>query len=352
MTKNKYFASFASGMQFIVKNILEKQIPDVNIQNLFDGAVLFETEKTYDRLNMYCFNNIFSVITFAEIRNGDIESFIKQILDSKLQSKIISVNNKKFNTFRVIISCENQLVSIDNKLKIKLEKFIAEQSGFKLKRSDSDAEFWVLYRTGGFYFFLKRLTRHTAYDKMLNKGELHPEIAFLMNWFAEADKNDILLDPFCGYGSIPLNRALHFPTKQIYAFDIDNDMVNIVKKKIAEKKSLSNMSKIVVKQADVKNLLKELPPESITRIVSDPPWGSFENIKEGIEEFYNIILPNMEKVLKINGIIVLLLGRDIDIETLAKSIPNLIFAENYNVLISGKKASLIKLKKIDNNNNC
>jgi hypothetical protein len=66
MKKNLFFASFVSGTQFIVKDILEKQIPDIEIYQLFDGAVLFNTGKPYDKLNMYCFNNIFSVITYAE----------------------------------------------------------------------------------------------------------------------------------------------------------------------------------------------------------------------------------------------------------------------------------------------
>jgi tRNA G10 N-methylase Trm11 len=93
---------------------------------------------------------------------------------------------------------------------------------------------------------MKRLTRHTAYEKILNKGELHPEIAFLMNWLSEPDKNDIVLDPFCGSGSIPLKRILHFPTKQVFAFDCDKNMIGIVKKKIENKLLLYGIRKITV----------------------------------------------------------------------------------------------------------
>ena len=351
-TKNKYFATFASGMQFIVKDVLEKRINDIKIYQLFDGAVLFETEKTYDKLNIHCFNNIFSVIVFAGKKGpNDIGSFIRQIVNSNLQNSIISDdiisnNNKKYRTFRVIISSENQLLSIDNALKVKLENYIISRSRLKLNRSNSDAEFWILYRSEGFCYFMKRLSKHTAYEKILYKGELHPEIAFLMNWFAEPDKNDVVLDPFCGYGAIPLKRALHFPAKQIYAFDIDNAMIDIVKNKIAQKKSLANMKNLFVKQVDVKNLDKELSNESIDKIFTDPPWGFYGNIKIGIEEFYNTALPKMTNVLKTNGLIVLLISRQIDIESLLKSFPNLLLLQNYNVLVSGKKANIVKIKKI------
>ena len=345
MKTNKYFATFAAGMQHIVKDILEKQIPDIEIIQLFDGAVLFETEKTYDKLTNHCFNNIFSVITFEKRKNGDIEGFIRQIVNSRFKDKIISVNTKKFKTFRVIISSENQLVSIDNTLKEKLENLISVQSNLELSRSNSDAEFWITYRTEGFCYFLKRLSKHTAYEKILNKGELHPEIAFLMNWFAEACKNDVLLDPFCGSGAIPLQRALHFPTKQIYAFDIESAMIGIVKRKIAQRRSLAGMTNIILKRLDIKNLDLELPAESIDKIVTDPPWGLYENIKMDIVDFYKLAFSKMEKVLKTGGIIVMLVGRQINIEPVLKEFPMLSLVQNFSVLISGKKANIIKLKR-------
>jgi tRNA G10 N-methylase Trm11 len=348
MAKNGYFASFPAGMQFIVKGILEEQISDIAIRQLFDGAVLFETEKAYDKLNTHCFNNIFSLITYAEKMNpDDIESFIRHIVNSKLHSDIIARNTKKFVTFRVIISSENQLIAIDNGLKTKLENFIASQSRLKINKRNPDAEFWVLYRREGFCFFLKRLSRHGAYDKILNRGELHPEAAYIMNWFAGTDKNDVVLDPFCGNGAIPLKRALHFPTKQIYAFDADKAMVNVVKKKIAEKTSLANMKNLAVKQADIRNLDIELASESVDKIVTDPPWGLYEDVEMDIDEFYSLALSKMDYVLKNDGIMVVLTSRHIGIESILKAFPHLALLHNYNVLVSGKKANIVKLKKIN-----
>jgi tRNA G10 N-methylase Trm11 len=349
LAKNSYFSSFPAGMQFVVKSILEEQIPDVTVRQLFDGAVLFETEKTYDKLNLHCFNNIFSPITYAEkMKPDDIESFIRHIVNSKLRSEIITNNTKKFASFRVIISSGNRLVAIDNGLKAKLENLIAAQSKLKLNKRNPDAEYWILYRREGFCFFLKRLSRHSAYEKILNRGELHPETAFIMNWFAGAGRDDIVLDPFCGNGALPLKRALHFPAGHIYAFDADKAMVNAVKKKIAEKKSLASMKNLTVKQADIQNLDTELPSGSVDKIITDPPWGLYEDVKMEIDEFYSLALSKMEYVLKDNGIMVLLIGRHIDIESLLKSFPHLTLLHNYNVLVSGKKANMVKLKK-DNN---
>jgi tRNA (guanine6-N2)-methyltransferase len=345
MKKKLFFASFVSGTQLIVKDILEKHIPDIEIYQLFDGAVLFDTVKPYEKLSMYCFNNIFSVIAYAENKNGDIESFIRQIVNTRLQDDTISNNSYSYKTFRVVISSGNQFVSINEKLKIKIEKLISSQSKLKLNRSGSNIEFWILYRTEGFCYFLKRLSKHIAYEKILNKGELHPEITFLMNWLSDPDKNDIVLDPFCGNGSIPIGRALNFPAKKIFAFDIDNNMISITKNKIIANKSLSDMKNIVTKKVDIKYLDEELLQESVDKIVTDPPWGSYEKLNMEIEEFCKMILLKMEKVLKNNGIIVLLLGRNNYIEKLIETIPNLSLEKNYNVLISGRKANLVKFRK-------
>jgi tRNA G10 N-methylase Trm11 len=344
--KNIYFASFAAGMRLVVEDILKKQIQDVKILRLFENAVLFETGNSYSTLNMFCFNNIFLLIAYTEkMRPMMIENFIRQVADSGIQSEVISNNTKKYKTFRVVVSSENRLVQVADGLKNKIEKLISSQSNLLLDKRNPDAEFWITRLNDGFCCFMKRLSRHAAYEKTLNKGELHPEIAFLMNWLADADKNDVVLDPFCGYGAIPVMRALHFPTKQIYAFDCDAKMAGIVKKKIAKRKSLTNMKNILVKKIDVKDLDKELPPESVDKIVTDPPWGEYEKLKMGVKEYYYFILSQLEKVLENDGIIVMLAGREIDMASLVSKFSNLSLLQNYNMLVSGKKANMVKIIK-------
>ena len=342
MNKNRFLATFASGMQFIIKDLLLKQIPDIIIIHLFDGTVAFETEKTYDRLNLHCFNNIFALISFSEC--SDMEAFIMQIVKSKLKSEIISLNSKKFKTFRVIASSENRLVPIENSLKAKFENFISLQSKLQVDRSKPDAEFWVSYRREGFCYFLKRLSKHTAYEKTLNKGELHPEIAYLMNWLSQPDKDDAFLDPFCGHGAIPLKRAMHFPFNSIFAFDSDEAMIETARKKAVKRKSFANMPKFIIKQLSIYDLDKELLPNSIDKIVTDPPWGDYANIQDGFHDFYGKMLTQMEHVLKENGTIVLLINRNTDIAALIEP-RNLSLIARYDVLISGHKAMLVKLIK-------
>jgi len=349
VSRKLYFASFPAGTHHIVKDILINKIPDLVIHQLFEGAVLFETEKAFNKIDIPCFNNVFSVIKYSSKKNtGSMEQFISDIIRSKEQSEIIGrAKDKRRQTFRVIFSSENQLVSIDGKLRSRLEKFIYSQSGLIIDRENPDVEFWAAYRTEAFYYFMKRLTRHRAYEKILNKGELHPETAFLMNWLSEADKNDVFLDPFCGYGAIPAGRASNFPAMKLCAFDCDQKMADITRRKILKGKLPAKTENIFIRQLDIKNLDKEIPAESVDRIVTDPPWGLFRTTETDIESFYGLALLQMEKALKINGIMVLLLSRQTDTEALINNLPNLKITEQYKILVSGKKANLVKIKKIN-----
>ena len=49
---------------------------------------------------------------------------------------------------------------------------------------------------------MMRLTKHKAYEKILHKGELRPELSHILCSISEPDADDIFLDPFCGSGTI------------------------------------------------------------------------------------------------------------------------------------------------------
>jgi tRNA G10 N-methylase Trm11 len=83
----------------------------------------------------------------------------------------------------------------------------------------------------------------------------------------------------------------------------------------------------------------------VDKIVTDPPWGEYEKLKMGINEYFYYILSKLEKALKNDGIIVMLAGREIDIVSLVSKFANLLLLQNYNMLVSGKKANMAKIIK-------
>jgi len=50
----------------LIAELVRERIPGTVIHRLLDGAILFETSLGYDKLNFFCFNNIFAVIDLME----------------------------------------------------------------------------------------------------------------------------------------------------------------------------------------------------------------------------------------------------------------------------------------------
>lgn len=340
----KYFSTFISGLHDIIKEILERKVKDIKILELFDGAVIYSTNYNIEDYNLLCFNNTFELLDYKKSNsNKPIEEIISYIIKNK--KKYVSIKNIKKNirTFRIITSIENQLVAIDNNSKKNIEKFIIESTNLLLNRSLPDIEYWLLYRNEGYSYFLKRITRHRAYDKILNKGELHPELAYMLNWISEPKDDEVFLDPFCGYGSIPIQRMNIAKAKALYAFDIDSEMIRYLKNKVSKNDREKN--NFICKVSEIGNISNLIENNTVDKIVTDPPWGNY--VYEDIDQLYNIILKESYKVLKNEGILVVLTSKKDELRKIVEEKKMFKIIEEYSILVSGKKAGIFKLTKLN-----
>ena len=173
-------------------------------------------------------------------------------------------------------------------------------------------------------------------EKNLNKGELRPEIAYLICSFAGIQSDDVVLEPFCGYGSIPVQLAKRFNCSKIYASDIDKEKVDLVNKKLCAVAE-PVQAQIDVRQADAM-VLPHIPDNSIDKIITDPPWGLWENIPD-IQDFYNKMFVSFRRVIKQNGKMIILSARTHELESAVKT-QGLKIEKSLHTLVNGKKANL------------
>ena len=83
----------------------------------------------------------------------------------------------------------------------------------------------------------------------------------------------------------------------------------------------------------------------ITKIVTDPPWGFYENIRD-INRFYRDLLAELVRVRRAQGIIVLLIGeKRIADQLVAGSRDVLSLCARYEIRVNGKKVSLLKWRR-------
>jgi tRNA1(Val) A37 N6-methylase TrmN6 len=339
-------------MQKIVEAIVRERLPDVKIEKLLDGAVLFETRCTYDKLNFFCFNNIFAVISIVE--NSAIENALEAHIYVACRSgpsPVIAENTKKIRSFRIVCSRENTPAAVDERLRRDVERYIAVQSGLVPDRSRPDTEFWFLRRREGFSVFMKRLTRHGSFEKTLHAGELPPPLAYLLCRLSGPKPGDAAADPFCGYGAIPAEGLKRFPMSRFYASDRDGKALGYARKKLT-----GNLGgRCVLRQADVYELSALLPPESLDAIITDPPWGFYAGVQSPdadggrpgvpIGRFYADILEIFTGLLKPGGVSVVLTACQRELTDGAARTGKLEILDAIPILLSGKKAAVFVLKK-------
>ena len=356
---NLFYASFIPGLQRVIAGVLRERLSDIKIHMLLDGAVVFETETSYDKLNFFCFNNIFAVIDIMEQdeKSGALERHIKAVCGSAVNLYQIANNSKNIRTFRVVISEENTPVSIDEKFRSLAERFIIKHSGLKVSRSLPDTEFWFLYRredktniegkplSKDFSIFMKRLTLRPSWEKTLHKGELPPPLAWILCRLAGLVYSDTVLDPFCGYGSIPETAMKHFHITKFIACDNDSEAASYAEKKIKKRKA----GEFILHRSDFFDLPSLIPKKSIDVIITDPPWGNYKKNNSGgflnkMFDIFSVLLKDGGACGEVSRV------RAVVLYANEESFLNAIHAEfevkeSIPILLSGKKAVIYVLKK-------
>lgn len=326
-----YFSTFISGFSELIGKELMKNLEGVKIIKLLDGLVLYETSSTPEKVKELKFlNNSFILLFERENMNVNFpDRLIKIVLRDFDFDLLDTIEGKNKTKFRIILSKENELIKVNNDLLKKIEDEISKSKKFVLDRANPEMEFWFLVRNDGLGVFGIRITKHRDYKKVLDKGGLRPELAQILILLSEPKPSDIFLDPFAGSAAIPFARK-DFDYKKIIAYDIDPKQ---------------NRNNFAVEEGNATNL-KNIKDNSIDNIVTDPPWGIFDkNVNLG--DLYLKMLIEFTRVLKVNGLLVVLVAGKGLFESILKNFSKQLKPKDqYNILVSGKKAGVYKIIKI------
>ena len=338
-----YVSTFIPGMGEVVATALKRSLENVELDLLLDGLAVYRSPSSVADVQAlrFCNNSFVCVFSFDGLGHNPIGSMSRTALaDGQLLRRIKPHLPRKSLTYRFVASHDNQFVSIPQRTRTGLERLLSGEKRLRPDHSNPDVEFWLLSRREGFGFVGLRLTRHTAYEKTLARGELRPELSHLLCLVSEPAEEDIVLDPFCGSGSIPFERVHAFPYQTVLAGDIDAKLV-----KSLRSRERQQQRRIVIGRWDALNL-RTFAPDSVDKIVTDPPWGSFQKQSADPERFQRKMLHEFHRVLRRNGLLVLLAGRPQLFEDSMREFKgSLTVVKRYDVLVSGKKASVFKVAK-------
>ncbi len=329
-----FASTFIPGFTPFIEDQLRKQVKNIQILNTFDGLIVYKTSSDWDTLkNLKFLNNTYLVICETNNVNRRVIERMREQLD------VLDNLPKSAKSFRIVISKENEMKPIDSHLRVQLESDISFLSDLKVNRNKPDVEFWFLFRAENYGFFGIRITKHPDYKKVLPAGELRPELANLLCLLAEPDNQDVFLDPFAGYGSITYQRAKIAKYRKIIASDINIERAAFLKTK------LRGFKNIVIDKADALNLTS-IGDASIDCVVTDPPWGYYENKDTDFNVFFPQVLNEMNRIIKPGGLLVLMTAKKEEFVSALNNTPAFDLKVKYDILVSGKKAAVYKLIKV------
>jgi tRNA G10 N-methylase Trm11 len=272
------------------------------LELLLDGLVVYSSTSSFEKIRSLKFLN---------------NSFLQINPEEKLKVTL-------GKGFRVVFSKENELVAVNKERLARIENKIAKLNNLVVDRTNPDFELWFLERREGQKFTGVRITKHPDYKTVLAKGQLRPELAHLLCLISEPNKEDIVIDPFAGSGAIGMARK-SYPHQKIISGDIKPVSQNI--------KKLDALA------------LKDFEDNSVNKIITDPPWGISVGTDLDLNDFYFKMLSEFSRVLKPNGLLVILIGQKELFEDILKKFPSFTLVKRYNILVSGKKAAVYKITK-------
>lgn len=327
----EFISSFITGFQHVVEKNLPQILAGVKILHVFDGLIHYQYAGDSHNLDkIIYFNNTFFVLKTMKGKGLNFPSLVGAVSSEKNYYLI----NK--GTFRVRFQNENQFVKVDKNISKKAEETVLHNSKLHLDRLSPTTEIWYSIRREGFAFCGQLISKREFTEKNLNKGELRPEIAYLICCYADLNQDDVVAEPFCGYGSIPVQLIKKFRFQKLFASDIDKEKISIN----MQKKQLKDNPQIELSVNDA-FVLPQIIDRSVDVVITDPPWGYFEQIDD-IGEFYKKMFTSFKRILKENGRMIILSARKDEIEKAALEM-NVQILSSLHTLVNGKKASLYKM---------
>lgn len=145
-------------------------------------------------------------------------------------------------------------------------------------------------------------------------GMLPPKLAQIMINLSQVDQNDVILDPFCGSGTV-LQEALMLGYKNIIGSDISAKAIADCRNNNSWLKTKYNfkIDGVKIYELDVRNLEHKVGPASVDAIITEPYLGEAQNSKlktqsmEKLGELYINAFSQFYKVLRPGNRVVIVL---------------------------------------------
>jgi len=320
-SQGEYISSFTTGFGEIAAQALPSLLPGAGVVQVYDGLIHYSYSGNPKAINQVpFFNNSYCALRFFQGKNLSFPHMVRDIEARKLRYPVAE------GTFRVRFSRGNQFAGVDRQISLRAENAVMKFSRLTIDRLNPATELWYVIREEGFGFYGQLLQKRASTEKTLHQGELRPEFAWFMCFCGQPTKQSVVLDPFAGYGAIPAQLKKQFPFGRLIANDIDPGKAQPMREDALHLTSIAGAS--------------------IDLIITDPPWGYYEEIDD-IALFYEAMLKEFGRILKAGGRAVILSARKEEFTRAIEQTGVFATERTIHTLVNGKKAGVYVLTKTE-----
>lgn len=321
---NNYELSLIEILNYFKKNNIK--IINKIYSNIF---LIIETENIIKKEIIENFGGVIKFCNFIEeTKKINSEKLVNIIKQNNINEKIffgISIYNFDININKIGLQIKNELKrsNISSRFVTSSEKDLSSVVVQKNKLLSERGFEFVIIEFKNKYLIAKTesvqdFEKYSYFDfgrpnRDSKSGMLPPKLCKIMINISDSKKEDIILDPFCGSGSI-IQELILLGYKNIIGSDISNKAIEDTKKNLNWlKENIEIKINPKIENKDVKEL--DFDKESIDSIITEPYLGPNDfnpkntreilGIKKDLENLYLEAFKNFKKVLKTNGNVII-----------------------------------------------
>jgi hypothetical protein len=326
----RYYVQFPAGTGELVAASIGSLVDRPETVYADDSSMIFESDTRPPQVAQIPFvKNSFTVI--ADTVRRDLDKGVLELADT-LRDGGLDANA---DTFRVMFHVDGELVPVGPRAKRALESEIAYASGQRMVGRGSGEEYWVVGRTDFDYLMLCR--RHIRPKRAAKAaGAISHELSSLLVAASRPESDDVFLDPFAGSGSFT-NARVPFPARRIVYSDTDLDRLR------EDFPAAVRESRDIEFLADDALTLPSIADSAVDVIVTDPPWGEYEELPLELPDFLDATARSFDRVLDAErGRFVILIARRAAPEAeRALAANNLAIGSVHEILVNGHPATVL-----------
>lgn len=329
----KYMIQFVAGTRGIVTDALARTLQHFRPIHGDDSSLVFESSTRIDNVVQLPYANNVFVVLASTPRKGIVQS-IRRLVPKVERIDFPRIRGQD-RGFRIMVQIDGKLTPIDQPIRRELEREIAVFTQSQVQRKGSCDEYWVMGRKNLDELLLcLRLPKPQRREE--GKGELAHELSKILIAASAPKPSDRFLDPFAGHGALVIARSESPFTSICYS--------DIALRSLAGKlpHTLKSDRRIRLMAEDALSL-PSIGDGEIDVIVTDPPWGEFDQVPVDYQSFVEAMVESFDRVLYSNEgrLVILSSRRQGAIYTTSLTARRFKIHATYGILVNGHPASVI-----------